>query len=115
MKSAALHALMSLHTLIVAACFAAGPVMAQRSLQSRWDWLFWTAFILPPAIALLRMLTGRVCILQTWAKRLRGIETGWARDMYIFNEKWAMRVVKIGAVSYVSGLIIALIKVGLNT
>ena len=99
-----LHALMAAHTAIVAFSFAAGPILIRGALNGAYGFWFFAALAGPPFVCALRALNGRECILQTWARRLRGLKTGWARDVYFVSQDWAFRVVMMGAASYGVGL-----------
>lgn len=103
-----LHVLMAAHTIIVLASFAAGPFIAWNAIRGERPPLFWLALGFPPLICIGRLLNGEECILQSWARELRGINTGWARDIYLLPEAWALQVVLIGGILYVSGVIIFL-------
>jgi hypothetical protein len=56
------------------------------------DWALWIALAIPAGIGLGRFANGVECILQSWAKRLRGVESGWARDILWVPESWARAI-----------------------
>ncbi len=106
MEQLFLHALMGFHLILVIIGFAAGPYIGWMAIKQKRSNLLWAALAFPPAIAIAQLLNGGECILQTWAKEMRGIEEGWARDIYLLPEWFAQYVVLIGAVLYVSGVVI---------
>ncbi len=109
-----LHVLMGFHLILVVAGFAAGPFIGWMAIKQKRSTLLWGALAFPPPIALGQILNGGECILQTWAKEIRGIETGWARDIYLLPEWFAQYVVLIGAVLYISGVVIFFAQMARN-
>lgn len=87
--------LMTVHTAVVAVSVAA---IAYGLLQGVFgpargdDVLLAAALAWPAAIGVGRWLNGAECVLQTWARELRGVETGWARDVWWIPEAWALRI-----------------------
>ncbi len=101
-----LHGLMVVHTAIVVLAFLAGPYIAWKAIRAeRGLWLY-LALLFPPLVCLGRIANGRECILQTWARELRGIENSWARDIYLLPESWALNVVLAAGILYVCGLML---------
>ena len=97
---------MGFHLIVVIAAFAAGPYIAWKAIRKETSFLLYGALALPIFIIVGIGLNGGECLLQTWAKQLRGVEEGWARDIYLLPEWFAHQVVFVGAVLYVSGLVI---------
>ncbi|HYF22429.1 MAG TPA: hypothetical protein VD929_03430 [Caulobacteraceae bacterium] len=87
--------LMTVHTAVFALAVAAVLYALARGLVGgdlAGDGLLWAALAFPALIELGRRLNRAQCVLQTWARRLRGIEDGWARDVWWIPERWAVRV-----------------------
>ena len=102
-----LHALMAAHTAIVAVSVAAvGYILARGLLGGALldDRLLFAAVIWIVGIGVGRYLNGVECILQTWARRLRGQASGWARDIYWAPESWAMAIPKVFTPAFLIGV-----------
>lgn len=103
-KTIVLHAIMAVHSVIVIVCLLSGPILIRQAMHEQLaPPIIWFCLGFAPFICLLRILNGRECILQTWAKRLRGTGKDWARDIYLLPRRWALRIVLLGAVSYATG------------
>ncbi|MCI5043607.1 MAG: hypothetical protein MRY72_02825 [Aquisalinus sp.] len=107
-----LHGLMSMHTAIVVLAFLAGPYIAWKGIRAERNLWLYLALLFPPLVCLGRIANGRECILQTWARELRGIESGWARDIYLLPENWALNVVITAGILYLCGLVLWLAQRG---
>jgi len=99
--------LMTVHTAVVALAVPAVLYALARGLvggELQADGLLWAALALPALIEAGRRLNGARCVLQTWARRLRGVEDGWARDVWWIPERWAVRIPALTAPAYLLAL-----------
>ena len=104
-NSPLLMLLMAAHLGVVILATAAIAYLWFRSLTSAaaTDPLLWAALMFPGLIGLGRYANGVECVLQTWAKRLRGVETGWARDVLWLPESWAQAIPPVCTPLYLLG------------
>lgn len=101
-----LHLIKGFHTLVVAlSTLAVIYIFYCAFLKTSWHVLLGIAMAYPLAICIGRLLNGRECILQTWAKKLQGIEEGWAPDIYFLGQNLALRVVVVTAIFYVIAIL----------
>lgn len=84
-----------IHTLLFAACMAALAILIVFAISGVWRTGAVWALIAPFTILAGLLLNGGRCILQTRARKLMGMDDGWARDIFFLPESWAIRVVKI--------------------
>jgi len=93
-QSPLLLPLMAAHLVIVIIAVAAIAYALLRGATGLVpdDAPLWISLAIPAAIGLGRFANGVECILQTWAKRLRGVNAGWARDILWLPESWARAI-----------------------
>ncbi|MGJ3231953.1 MAG: hypothetical protein ACFE0P_09155 [Oceanicaulis sp.] len=89
-----LFALQLLHTLVYAAAIGCLAVLWIYALTSRLARIAPYALGFPVAIFAGVLINGE-CVLQTWAKRLSGVEDGWARDILLLPEALALSTIDI--------------------
>ncbi|MDF1767643.1 hypothetical protein [Maricaulis sp.] len=93
-----LFLLQLVHTMVFIVCIACLlPIGWYAASGDGAVWAIWA--LLPPVGVFLGLLLNRGrCILQTLARRMRGIEetdSRWVRDILFLPESWALRVVPV--------------------
>ncbi|XBQ16796.1 MAG: hypothetical protein ABL308_02725 [Oceanicaulis sp.] len=89
-----LFVLQVFHTLVFIAAISCLAVLWVYALTGRLARLAPWALGFPVAIFAGVMINGE-CVLQTWAKRLSGIEEGWARDILFLPEAVALSTIPV--------------------
>ncbi|MBR9825116.1 MAG: hypothetical protein GYB36_04840 [Alphaproteobacteria bacterium] len=90
-----LFLLQLVHTLIFIAALSTLLPLGWYALTGQGERVAIYVLLVPVAIFIGLMLNQGTCILQSWAKRLTGTQTGWARDILFLPESWALRVVPV--------------------
>jgi hypothetical protein len=83
------------HTIIFALCLAALAILAVFAISGLWRQAAIGALAAPFIILAGLLINRGRCLLQTRARKLMGMEDGWARDIFFLPESWAIRVVKV--------------------
>jgi hypothetical protein len=90
--------LMAAHTAVVLVSISAIAYALWRGLTG-WagaadPWLL-AALAWPAVIGAGLALNRGQCVMQSWARRLSGVDGGWARDMLWVPETWAVRIPQV--------------------
>ncbi|MEE2526659.1 hypothetical protein V0U79_09790 [Hyphobacterium sp. HN65] len=83
------------HTVIFGACLAALACLAIFAVSGAGRTAAIWSLVAPFTILAGLLINRGRCFLQTRARRLMGMDEGWARDIFFLPESWAVRVVKV--------------------
>lgn len=109
-----LYWLRLLHTVIFAACLIALVILVVFAATGFWRNAAIWSLIAPFTILAGLLINGGRCVLQTRARRLMGLETGWARDIFLLPESWATRIVRLLLPPFTLAVIGTLVRLALT-
>jgi len=108
-----LFLLQFVHTIVFVVCLASLLPMGWYAASGQGAiWALWA--LLPPLGVFVGLVLNRGrCILQTLARRMRGvakIDPRWVRDILILPESWALKVVPVMLPVFVLVIVAAAIR-----
>lgn len=102
------HTIIFIACLIALGCLALFAITGLGRIVALWS-------LMAPFIILAGLLINRGrCLLQTRARKLMGINGGWARDIFFLPESWAIRVVKVFIPPFTLAVVGTLLRLSLG-